>query len=165
MRRIFVYVRPRERGFGKSTVFGKNLVLHPNPHYCAHLRLGTTAMPRISSNEPLPCSKEQLQATDLGLVVIRPSIASSDQEPRFRCPVESCTYIGATLGHQGDCLRHLLDPKTVSVHNSILADNLVTFCNAEGKPLLNTRPSVQSAFSYQDYDVDKLLLAYMKVCT
>ena len=122
-------------------------------------------MPRVSTNEPIPCSKEQLQATDLGLVVIQPSITPSDQEPRFRCPVESCTYIGATLGHQGDCLRHLLDPKTVSVHHSLLSGNLVTFCNAEGRPLLNTRPSVQSAFAYLDCDMDKLPLAYMKVCT
>lgn len=120
---------------------------------------------RLGMSPPVklrPCSKDELQATDLCLFVIKPSITATDPEHRFRCPVGSCTYIGATLGHQGDCLRHLLDAKAAVTHHAFLLANLVTFCSAEGKPLLGNKPSAKTAFAF--LGGDKSQYAYMKVC-
>ena len=115
---------------------------------------------------PDPCTKKQLQGTDLSLIEIKPTSSATDPEQRFRCPVAGCPYIGSTLGHPGDCLRHLLDSKGADgdAHKKMFAGTLVTFLNAEGKPVLNSKASTQPAFVFGDGRVTKPQCAYMKVC-
>ena len=115
---------------------------------------------------PRPCTKEQLQGNDLDLIVIEPTISATDPERRFRCSVPDCTYIGSTVGHPGDCLRHLTDPKVADDgrHKKAFASTLVTFQNAEGKPVLNSKAITTSAFVFLEGPGTKPRYAYMKVC-
>lgn len=110
------------------------------------------------------CDERQLLGTDLSLAVISPSRSVGHSEPRFRCPVEGCSFLGTTVNHPSDCLKHILDPKQdVAAHSRFLSKRLVTFRTAEGKPALHSRPSVPAAFSYSSAS-GAVQHAYMKVC-
>ena len=113
-----------------------------------------------------PCLAENLQGLDkLRLLVIRPSVTSANDGLRYRCPVAKCTYIGATLGHAGECLKHLKDCKHDPVgHAKFWRKTFVCFQNADGKGILNTRPCYDSApFAFIEPGVDKPQTAYTKV--
>ena len=115
---------------------------------------------------PHPCTKKQLQGTDLTVIEIRPTRLATDPEQRLRYPVAGCPYIGSTLSHPGDCLRHLLDPKGADgdAHKEMFADTRVTFLNAEGNLVLNNKASTQPAFVFGDGRATKPQCAYMRVC-
>ncbi|DBA73585.1 TPA: hypothetical protein ACH3X1_011228 [Trebouxia sp. C0004] len=112
------------------------------------------------------CRPEDLQGLDkLRLLVIRPSVTATSRDERFRCPVPECTYIGATLGHAGDCLKHLKETKNDPVgHAEFWRKTFVCFENADGKGLLATRPCYDSApFAFMEPGDDKPHIAYTKV--
>lgn len=113
------------------------------------------------------CWAEDLRGHDkLRLLVIEPSVTAKGQDRRFRCPVPECTYVGATLGHAGDCLKHLKDTKHDPVgHAEFWRNTFVCFKNADGKGLLNTRPCYDSGpFAFTEPGDDRPQVAYTKVC-
>jgi len=75
------------------------------------------------------------------------------------------SFEDTTLGHTGDCLRHLLDPRQDGVnHRRFLSNSLVSFRSAEGKPALHSRAAVPAAFAYySNGDPQARQHAYMKV--
>ena len=110
------------------------------------------------------CTAEDLRGLDeLRLVVVRPTPGGDGL--RFRCPVPKCTYLGATLGHAGECLKHLKDSKHDPVgHAKFWRKTLVCFENADGKGILNTRPSLDNApFAFLEAVAGKPQTAYTKV--
>jgi len=113
------------------------------------------------------CWAEDLRGHDkLRLLVIEPSVTAKGQDRRFHCPVPGCTYVGATLGHAGDCLKHLKDTKHGPVgHAEFWRNTFVCFKNADGKGLLNTRPCYDSGpFAFAEPGDDRPKVAYTKVC-
>ena len=114
---------------------------------------------------PRPCTEQQLCGVDLKLLVVTPSVTAKDEELRFRCPVNGCHYLGATITRPSDCLKHLLGPKIgdETAHRQLLAESVVSFRNAEGRPQLNSKPNVPSAILYSGGVDGKNQYAYMKV--
>lgn len=115
-------------------------------------RLGPNAAPiDCSAMQPVPCDEAQLQGCDLKLVVIVPTRSPRDGELRYRCPVERCPYLGATLNHARDCLLHMIDCKSeVAAHDAFWDKTLVCFRNGDGKPALHSKPTVQPAWVFRD---------------
>ena len=63
----------------------------------------------MASIQTRSCGEKQLLGRDLSLCFISPTSTDTDPEPRYRCPVPNCTYIGARSKHAGECLKHVLD--------------------------------------------------------
>lgn len=111
------------------------------------------------------CTENQLLGQDLELCIVQPAGTEQNPEQRYRCPIRSCSYIGARVNHAGECLRHILEPRQgVAEHHRFLSNKLVCFYNAEGRPALCSRTATQSAFSFlPDKQPHLKALAYMKV--
>ena len=133
----------------------------------AGFAINDTVLPGPPLSMPIrPCSESILQGCDLVLRVIVPSRRPEDEEYRYHCLVDSCPYIGATLHHPSDCLKHLLDPKHKTVeHKALWDDSLFCFRSLESKPVLHSKPDVASAFAFFQEGSQKTQHAYMKVCT
>lgn len=130
--------------------------------------VASAAVRKPGDMAPRPCTEQWLCGLDLKLLLVTPSAPATDQEPRYRCPLKECQYLGATLTHPGDCLRHILDPKVGNraAHNQLLTNSVVSFRNAEGKPVLSSKPNVPAALLYFEgagINDGKPQCAYLKV--
>lgn len=132
----------------------------------------TVAAPdTLADADPFPmpatlCERRRLLWHDLRLCIIKPVVTATDPEQRYRCPVQGCLFLGSTISHASDCLKHLVDPKyDIDAHSKFCEKTLVCFLNADGKPALHSKPAVPAAFSTFDAQdpQQKTQHAYMKV--